>query len=201
MTMRSARVLLAAAVLAACGAEPPVGTLARAARDSASAAAGGRDTADSTSVPAAGVIVLAPDGLEIPSSGGAPTRLAFGAPQVRVLADAGAMLGQPVEQGTQEECPAGELYYAQYGAGLHLVFQDSAFAGWSAGDGSPLRTAAGVGPGSTLGELRRAYPAATVEETSLGMEFAAGEMWGIVSDSSEAGRVELLFAGTNCVFR
>jgi hypothetical protein len=58
-----------------------------------------------------------------------------------------------------------------------------------------------VGPGSTLGQLRAAYPATKVEETSLGQEFDAGELYGIVTDTTDAGQVQVVFAGTNCIFR
>lgn len=198
--MRPRRALLAAALLAACGPEPSGDAASRPAPDSADAAPAVQP--DTVSPGAAGVaIVLAPDGLELAGGAGAPKRLAFGDPQSGVLAQVGAVLGQPGEQGTQEECPAGPLDHALYGAGLQLVFQDSAFVGWSARQGSTLRTAAGIGPGSTLGQLRTAYPAATVEESSLGAEFTAGELSGVVADSSAAGEVEVMFAGTNCIFR
>jgi hypothetical protein len=199
--MNSRCLLLAAALLAACGSEPS-GDAARSAPDSAGAApavvGGAADTA-ATAPAAAPAVVLASDGLDV--TGGTPKRLAFGSPMAGVLTDVGAVLGEPAEQGLQEECPAGPLYQTSYGPGLQLVFQDSAFVGWFARQGSALRTAAGIGPGSTLAQLKAAYPTATVEETSLGMEFAATELYGIVTDSTDAGVVEVLFAGTNCIFR
>jgi hypothetical protein len=203
---RPTSVLLAAALLAACGSEPSPDAAARSAPDSAVAApaAAGNPADTQPPGPAAGrdapAIVLASDGLNV-TGGAAPKRVAFGSPRAGVLADVGAVLGAPAEQGIQEECPAGPLHYAQYGAGLQLVFQDSAFVGWFAGEGSTLRTAPGVGPGSTLGQLRSAHPGVTMEETSLGHEFAAGELYGIVADTSAAGAVQVVFAGINCIFR
>ncbi|HEX8321357.1 hypothetical protein [Longimicrobium sp.] len=144
--------------------------------------------------------MLAPDGLTI-GGAGAPKRLAFGGAQAGVLADVDAALGAPKEQGNQEECPAGPLYQASYTSGLQVVFQDGEFVGWFAGEGSRFRTPEGIGPGSTLGELKKAYPATTVEETSLGHEFAAGELYGVVTGPSDAATVEVMFAGTNCIFR
>lgn len=165
-----------------------------------------RDTADTIargSSPERGAasIVLAPDGLTIGGGAGAPKRLAFGAAQAGVLADVNAVLGQPKEQGVQEECPAGALFHAQYASGLHVVFQNDEFVGWTAPEGSRFRTAQGIGPGSTLGELKKAYPAATVQETSLGQEFAAGDLYGVLTGPSDAATVEIMFAGTNCIFR
>lgn len=194
-------VLLAAFLLAACGSES--GSADGGAPDSTRAAAPAPDSAPAaTPAPAAPsaarTIVLAPDGLEL--TGGAE-KLAFGGPRVGALAAVGGVLGEPKQQGAQEECPAGPLYQAQYAAGLQVVFQDSGFVGWSADEGSTFRTAAGIGPGSTVAQLKAAYPAATIEETSLGMEFAASDLYGIVTDSTAAGQVQMMFAGTNCIFR
>ena len=52
-----------------------------------------------------------------------------------------------------------------------------------------------------VAQLKAAYPAATVQETSLGMEFAAGDLYGIVTDSTGTGQVQMMFAGINCIFR
>lgn len=143
--------------------------------------------------------MLAPDGLVI-TGGAAPRPLAFGQPQARVLADAGAVLGAPQNGGMQEECPAGPLYQTTFSA-VQLVFQDSAFVGWAARTLSPLRTAEGIGPGSTLPQIRAAYPATTVDQTSLGTEFAAGDLYGVFADSTAGAPLEHLFAGINCIFR
>ena len=121
--------------------------------------------------------------------------------RLEVLAGVGGVMGEPREQGTMGECPSGPLYQVGYGGGLQLNFQDSAFVGWFAGEGAALRTARGIGPGSTLGQLRTAYPATTVEETSLGTEFAADELYGIVTSASDEAKVQVMFAGTNCIFR
>lgn len=205
LAMTNSRCLLLAVVLlAACGSEG--GAAARSSADSAAAPAttpvpGADSAAAPTAQPARRTIVLAPEGLELAGGAGGAERLAFGDPQARVLAAVGAVLEAPREQGVQEECPAGPLYHALYAAELQVVFQDSAFVGWASRQGSAFRTAAGIGPGSTVGQLKAAYPAATVGETSLGMEFAADPLYGIVSDSTASGRVEMMFAGTNCIFR
>ncbi|HST58893.1 MAG TPA: hypothetical protein VLK84_09400 [Longimicrobium sp.] len=198
--------LLAVLLLAACGSEG--GADARSSADSAAVPATSASGADSAAAPppaapepAPRTIVLAPDGLELAGGAGGAAKLAFGGPRAGALAAVSGVLGEPREQGAQEECPAGPLYQAQYAAGLQVVFQDSAFVGWSAGEGSTFRTASGIGPGSTVAQLKAAYPAATVEETSLGMEFAASELYGIVTDSTAAGQVQMMFAGTNCIFR
>jgi hypothetical protein len=199
------RALLAAALLAACGSEPSADVARGAAPDSAQVApvgnAGTVDTAAPASQPSPGApaIVLAPDGLQV-TGGAAPSKIAFGTPQARVLMEAGAVLGAPRNGGMQEECPAGPLYQTTFAA-VQLVFQDSAFVGWAAQTGSPLRTAEGVGPGSTLAQIRAAYPAVTVDQTSLGTEFAAGDLYGVFTDSTASSPLEIMFAGINCIFR
>lgn len=204
LAMMNPRCLLLAVLLAACG--PEGGEAARSSVDSAAAPApavvpGPDSAAAPTAPPAARTLVLAPDGLELAGGAGGAEKLAFGGPRAGALAAVSGVLGEPREQGAQEECPAGPLYQAQYATGLQVVFQDSAFVGWSAGEGSAFRTAAGVGPGSTVAQLKAAYPAATVEETSLGMEFAASDLYGIVTDSTATGQVQMTFAGINCIFR
>jgi hypothetical protein len=196
-----ARAGLLAITLAACGPERPADDPASASADSASVpvSPAAVDTVRAPEV-AGPSITLASDGLGVIADGVAQ-RLAFGAARARVLAGFGGVLGQPAEQGMQEECPAGPLYQVGYGGGLQLVFQDSAFVGWFAQPGSTLRTAREIGPGSTLGQLKAAYPAMKVEETSLGHEFDAGGLWGIVTDTTDAGEVAVLFAGINCIFR
>lgn len=200
MTTSYGCALVAAVLLAACGSERtgeagggsvPDSTIAA----SAPAADTAQAAADSQPGRGGPAVVLAPDGLEV---GG--RRIAFGTPQAPALAEAGRALGAAENQGRQEECPAGPLYQTTYG-GVQLVFQDSAFVGWAADSGSTLRTAQGVGPGSTLGQIRAAYPAATVDQTSLGTEFAAGDLYGVFTDSTESAPLEIMFAGINCIFR
>lgn len=196
------RVLLAAALLAGCGSEEPSADAARgAAPDSAPVASATAPASVDTARPAGGApaIVLAPDGLQV-TGGAAPGRIAFGQPQARVLAEAGAVLGAPRNGGMQEECPAGPLYQTTFGT-LQLVFQDSAFVGWATQPNSPLRTAEGIGPGSTLAQVRAAYPAATVDQTSLGTEFSLDALYGVFTDSTASSELEIMFGGINCIFR
>jgi hypothetical protein len=198
------RHLLLALALAACGPDRPADTADGAVPASADSASVPVSPAavDTVRAPATAPssVTLASDGLGV-IAGGVARQLAFGAARARVLTEVGAVLGEPAEQGMQEECPAGPLYQVSYAGGLQVVFQDGAFVGWFAQSGSTLRTAREIGPGSTLAQLKAAYPATKVEETSLGHEFDAGELWGIVTDTTDAGLVEVIFAGINCIFR
>ena len=91
--------------------------------------------------------------------------------------------------------------YARFGA-LTLWFQDGKFFGWAvAQDGSSaLRTASGVGVGSTRAEMESSY-AASVSETSLGHEFTAGGLSGLLSNEGREGRITTMWAGGSCLFR
>jgi hypothetical protein len=196
------RVLLAAVLLGGCGSEEPSADAARgAAPDSAPVASATAPASVDMARPAGAnpTVVLTPDGLQV-TGGAAPGRIAFGAPQARVLAEAGAVLGAPRDGSIQEECPAGPLYQTTFGA-LQLVFQDSAFVGWATQPDSPLRTAEGIGPGSTLAQVRAAYPAATVDQTSLGTEFSLDALYGVFTDSTASSELEIMFGGINCIFR
>jgi hypothetical protein len=198
--MRPRHVLLAAVLLASCGSDRTAEAGGGNASDSAAVASTPPDTAqaaaaDSRAAPGGPAVVLAPDGLEVGGS-----KLAFGQPQPRVLSAAGAALGAAKNEGRQEECPAGPLHQTTFD-GVQLVFQDSAFVGWAAQSGSPLRTSAGIGPGSTQAQIKAAYPAATVDETSLGTEFIAGDLYGVFADSTASAPLEIMFAGINCIFR
>lgn len=202
--VRPRSVLLLVLAVAACATDRPADAAGDGrATDSAGApvvqAPGDTMPAAPGAMPAEAAILLAANGLEHTAS--ADPWLTFGMGQTKVLADAGGVLGQPVEQGTMGECPSGPLYQVAYAGGLQLSFQDSAFVGWFARQGSPFRTVRGLGPGTTLGQLRRAYPSTKVEETSLGYEFAANELYGTVTDTTDAGVVEVVFAGTSCIFR
>lgn len=202
MRIHRSTLLFALLLLAACGSES-ADDAAIPARDSAAAPSPAARAVDSAvaAAEARPVIMLAQDGLRITGGAQTPARVAFGTGREQVLGQVSGVLDGQGEAAEQAECPAGPLTTTEYPAGLELVFQEGKFVGWAAEPGTALRTEAGIGPGSTLGQLRAAYPAATVDETSLGIEFMAGELYGVVSDSTAAGQVEIMFAGINCIFR
>lgn len=63
-----------------------------------------------------------------------------------------------------------------------------------------LSTMAGLGLGSTRSELTSAY-AVDVRQTSLGTEFEAGALFGIVDGEGDTARITAMWAGVVCVFR
>lgn len=113
-----------------------------------------------------------------------------------------AALGPHTGQGTNPECGAGPLENVDFNGGLSLFFQDGKFVGWNIDgrNGSPYHTASGIGIGSTLEQLRAKGDVA-VQDTSLGVEFTAGEISGLASANNPDGKITSLWAGTTCAFR
>jgi hypothetical protein len=144
---------------------------------------------------------LAPDGLSLVLDSGA-RRVPFGLGRAETVRIASAALGSPVEQGDNEECGAGPLGFASFPGGLGLYFQGGKFAGWDLDgrDGGRFTTAAGIGIGSTRKQLEAAGPV-TVADSSLGIEFRAGALSGLLSARDPGGEVTNLWAGATCLAR
>jgi len=146
---------------------------------------------------------LSGDGLTlVDPDTGASRALDFGLGEAIILTAVSAARGEVRVQAENSECGAGPLEYAIFDGGLTLWFQQDRFEGWALGSDAAqdLRTAAGLGVGSTRAELEAAY-VATVAETSLGNEFQAGDLFGILSSPDPQGRVTALWAGVSCIFR
>ncbi len=133
---------------------------------------------------------------------GSARPLAFGTAQADVLASVERVRGL-ADRGTNEDCGAGRVQYASWPDGLSLVFQDGRFVGWGLDRraAGALATADGVGPGMTRGELAGLFGSVRFSQTSLGTEFAAGEMFGVLDGSGPAARITDLWAGVNCIAR
>lgn len=132
---------------------------------------------------------------------GSARPIAFGSPQAGVIASMEAVRGV-ADRGTNQDCGAGPAEYATWSDGLSLVFQKNRFIGWSLSNRAKgtVTTAAGVGPGSTRAELESAYSAA-VSKTSLGYEFSAGAIHGVLDGSSASARITDMWAGVSCAAR
>jgi len=131
---------------------------------------------------------------------GAARPIAFATPRGQTL----AMLEfrGPPTIGTQTECGAGALDFAAWPDGLKLYFQRDKFVGWAV-DGrikGTLATAAGIGPGSSRAALSDAY-AATYSTTTLGTEFAAGGLFGLLTGPRPSATISDMWAGVSCNFR
>lgn len=129
---------------------------------------------------------------------GSTTLVPFGGVQAETLAALAGALGAPSETGSNAECPPGPLDFAEFGDETTLYFQDGAFAGWStrATDQSTMN---GIRAGMTRAELDVSGSEIELTETSLGQEFDAGGVYGIMNEDASA--VDLLWAGANCFAR
>lgn len=188
--MRSIAIVAAlAALTAACGED--------AAAPSAPVAPPAQvNTPTPAPLPSRVVAALDPEGVRVVNGETGSTRLlAFGAPAAQ-MRDAVALTrsGQAGATGTNSECGAGALDYAQWPE-LTLWFQNDAFVGWSANQPG-ASTLTGIGVGATRVQLERDYRIQT-EETSLGTQFSAGDLHGVIDDG---GVVSALWAGTSCNF-
>lgn len=159
------------------------------------------------------VMSLDGEGLRlIDPESGATRPLAFGVPleQLKLVTE---KLKGPAEAGRAEECGAGPLAYLRWSDGLTLYALDGLFAGWALDEtgvpqakpkgGKPapkLTTISGVGIGSTRAQLLDVYDA-KIEQTTLGTEFNAAGLSGILDGTGTKAKVTNLWSGVNCVFR
>ena len=179
--------------LAACGGAPEQGADESAAPEapvSGNNMAAGEEPAPAPAKPP----VLEGEGLRIGTE-----KLAFGTAKAATIAALTRALGRPPgEQGINEECGGGALEYASWPGEITLYFESGGFAGWD--ERGKLRTAGGIGLGSSRA-LVASLPGLEVEESTLGTEFTAGGLGGILDSDSPTAKVTNLWGGTTCVFR
>ena len=193
--MQPRALLLSASMLAAvgCSADPVPSP--------ASPQTGAMPIPVSTAQAEAPKLTVDGEGLRWFLPGGSARPVAFGAEQDQVTASVEGLRGA-AKKATNQDCGAGPAQFATWDEGLSLVFQDGKFVGWGLDTraSGKVATAAGVGPGTTRADLEAAY-AAEISETTLGTEFAAGELYGLFDGPSKTARITDMWAGVSCFAR
>lgn len=133
---------------------------------------------------------------------GSARPIAFGVREADVLASLEGVRG-PAEKGTNQDCGAGPVQYASWPDGLSIVFQNGRFVGWGLNRraSGALATTNGVGPGMTRQALAALFDAVTFRDTSLGVEFAAGDIFGLLDGAGPKAKITDIWAGVSCVAR
>jgi hypothetical protein len=145
-------------------------------------------------------IVLEGGGLRIVPAGGAARLVAFGMPAAATLDALTKALGRgPSRRGSNEECGGGAQTLAAWDGLLTLWFsKEEGFVGWDSG--GRLATAEGIAIGSPRSALR-ALKGVKIAQSTLGTEFTAGDMSGLLASKAPDAKVEALWSGSTCVFR
>ncbi|WP_425053015.1 hypothetical protein [Psychromarinibacter sp. S121] len=145
-----------------------------------------------------GTAQLRPDanGLAIADN---PLRIDFGRAQEGVLTAVTRVLGAPPANSvTNSECGAGPLQIVQY-AEITLLFQNGNFVGWTTDD-PRISLANGLSAGVTRAQLENGGYG-PFRPTTLGVEFEADGIFGLLPDNDAATPIDTLWAGTTCFFR
>ena len=142
-------------------------------------------------------------------SNGSTHLVAFGSAQDPVLDLLVRVWGPWRERVGMPDCGADPPTLVGWANGLTVLFEDGAMAGWSAGAPftevesphlQPVTTMSGTGVGS----MRVEVEAATVlhlRESTLGTEFEAAGISGVLENGSPTATVVALWAGRACLFR
>jgi len=169
-----------------------------------------QDTGAASRAVTSAVLALDGEGLRIflePSGSARP--IPFGEPRASVVEQVSRLRnGQPPEMAENPECRATVATWPA--SGLQLWFTPDAtprFIGWSLGGRAPtdatapaLTTASGIGLGSTRAALESVY-VARVARSSLGVEFSAGGMAGVLASNAADAPIRNLWAGQVCLAR
>lgn len=156
-------------------------------------------------IPSAPALTLDPEGLRVvePSTGSAQV-LAFGMDEDEVIAAVTSLRGNPAHGGVNRECGDGPLDFASWPDGLSIYASEGRFSGWGvngrASGADQHTTTSGIGVGSTRAELEEAYEIRT-GESSLGTEFAAGGIHGVLDGAGSDSEITSLWSGSVCIFR
>lgn len=129
---------------------------------------------------------------------------AFGMPKAEIVAAVTAIRGAPTGADSNNECGAGAMTFVHFG-GLSLNFQQDRFVGWSVNPPAgpqPLEDHWGLRLGTARANLTDGdQDPATIRRSTLGVEFDADGIGGLLSSDAPDATVTTLWAGINCHFR
>lgn len=182
------------------------------ATDSAEARSGAADTMASapattppsgTAIPSGSHVALDGAGIVlVAAESGSTQSIAFGTPVEATLTAIAGVLGDPIVRTTNRDCGAGPLEFIAFDGGLFVGVQNGRFAGWTVrpSGSRSLRTMSNIGIGSTRAELEAAYNV-QVSRSSIGTEFMASGLQGVLASDAANAAVTDLWAGASCVAR
>ena len=155
--------------------------------------------ADSYSPAPGDRVTIAQGGLGLAAADATSTAaLPFGTGFHDSLRALSTVLGHDFSVYLPEDCPAGPVVIASFPGQIDLIYQQDRLAGWMLRPGATITTASGVGLGTPLAGLG-GFPTLEVLDSSLGWEFQAEELSGLLSERE--GIVDHLWSGTVCIFR
>lgn len=150
------------------------------------------------------VVILAGEGIQLVDTvTGSTLPLDYGAEMPKVVDVVSQAIGQPESTVDNDECPGGPITSTRWPNGLILNAMDGTLTGWevrSSDRGLPLTTVTGIGLGSTRSDVESAYEA-EITDSSLGVEFSAGQISGLLASNDPEAEITALWAGTACIFR
>ncbi len=139
----------------------------------------------------------APGGLHVT---GSDLRIDFGRAEAGAISAVSKILGvEPTSRVENAECGAGPINTVSFEEGLDLLFMNGSFAGWNS-NSADFVTSNGLAAGMTRATLE-ANGVNEFFETSLGIEFSSGEVFGILDGPDANASAVLLWAGVSCFFR
>lgn len=190
--------IAALALVAACSKEPaPVAPTNETAATNSQVAAPAAPAADAELQ-----LKLSPQELMVQSNDGSVDHVPFGTEKSRVLQLLAPALGSPIEQGKNEECGNGALDFANFRDGLTVYFQDGVFGGWDVEgrESAKYTTTNGIAVGASRSDVESVGPI-LIQDSSIGHEFSAGELSGLLTTALPDATVTNLWAGVTCIAR
>ncbi len=129
---------------------------------------------------------------------GTEQRIDFGRAEEGAVAAVTRILGEPQSRSVNSECGAGATTIVKFKE-IDLLFLEGDLRGWVT---NYRLTVAGNGLSPGIMRNQLAYGAyGPFRETSLGVEFEADGVFGLLPDAAPDTPIQLLWSGTSCFFR